>query len=235
MLRITRSQRRALVVLAWVVMTTAWFSAGSAQGKDVDASSVAGLPSRAELTAKWWEWVYSLPVSANPLFDETGALADTQQPFKKVFLLVGVINASGTAERTITVPAGTALFFPVINVEVDNVGVVPRQNVPQLRALAGSVIDTVTELHVTLNAASLVDSALRLQSPPFAYHLPAQDNIYQFFGIEVSGTIAPAVSDGYWVYIAPLAPGAYDLNFGGTDTFGGSPFTLDITYHITVE
>src|SRR5262245_16635705 len=204
MLTIIRSRQRVLVVLACVVLA-ATFGAGSAQSGDGGAPKVAGLPNLAELTAKWWNWVYSLPVSDNPLFDQTGALADTQQPFKKVFFLVGVISASGTAERTITVPVGTALFFPVINVEVDNVGVIPRQNVPQLRALASSVIDTVTELHVTLNAVSLVDSAVRLQSPPFAYHLPAEGNIYQFFGIEVSGTVAPAVSDGYWVYIPPLA------------------------------
>jgi hypothetical protein len=44
-----------------------------------------GLPNFAELTAKWWEWVFSIPVSENPLFDETGEFADNQQPFKKVF------------------------------------------------------------------------------------------------------------------------------------------------------
>src|SRR5262245_36800446 len=135
MVTIIRSQRRALVVLACIAMATAW-PEGSAHSKDGNVSTVAGLPNLAEVTAKWWEWVYSLPVSKNPLFDETGALADTQQPFKKVFFLVGVISASGTAERTITVPVGAALFFPVINVEVDNIGAVPRQNVPQLRALA---------------------------------------------------------------------------------------------------
>ena len=222
--------RRVLVALVCVVIATVWFGAGSAQ-----AGSVTGLANLAELTAKWWEWVLSLPVSENPLFDETGALADTQQPFKKVFFLVGVVDQSGTAERMITVPEGTALFFPIINIEVDNVGIEPRLNVPQLRALAISVINTATDLHVTLNGVSLLESALRLQSPPFAYHLPAQDNIYQFFEIDVTGTIAPAVSDGYWVYIPPLATGTYDLNFGGTTDFGGSPFTLDITYHVIVE
>ena len=227
MLRMDGSRRRVLVALTCVVLATAWLGAGSAQ-----AGTVAGLANVAELTAKWWVWVFSLPVSENPLFDATGALADTQQPFKKVFFLVGMV-VPGTAERTITLPEGTALFFPIVNFESDNVGVEPRLNVPQLRAVASSVIDTATDLHVRLNGVSLLDSALRLQSPPFAYHLPAQDNIYQFFGLDVTGTVAPAVSDGWWVFIPPLAKGTYDLNFGGT-SFGGS-FTLDITYHITVE
>src|SRR4026208_442797 len=75
------------------------------------------------MTAQWWKWVYSLPVSDNPLYDETGEKAYNGQPNKKVFFLVGVINESGTATRHITIPKGTPLFGPVINVEWDNIGV----------------------------------------------------------------------------------------------------------------
>jgi hypothetical protein len=104
-------------------------------------------------------------------------------------------------------------------------------NARQLAAGAATDEDAVTDLHVTLNGESLLDDVERVQSPPFTYQLPAEDNIYQFFGTDVSGTIAPAVSDGYWLYIPPLGKGTYDLNFGGA-----SPgFALDITYHITAK
>jgi hypothetical protein len=43
----------------------------------------------------------------------------------------------------------------------------------------------------------------RLQSPPFPYELPAADNIIQFFGFDVSGTVAPAVADGFYSF-API-------------------------------
>ena len=47
------------------------------------------------------------------------------------------------------------------------------------------------------------------------------------------GIYAPAMTDGYWVMLAPLSPGQHTLEFGGTV---GSPvnFTLDITYNLTV-
>jgi hypothetical protein len=139
------------------------------------------------------------------------------------------------AERTITVPAGKDLFFPVLNNESDNVAVPPTNNsVPQLRAISAAIIATTTEVHASLNGVSLNNQIVRVKSPTFSYVLPAQDNIYQFFGVDVSGRIKPAVSDGYWLYIPALPPGQYDLNFGGT--FGPpNSFSLDITDHITVE
>jgi hypothetical protein len=48
----------------------------------------------AELTAEWWQWAFSQPVSTNPLFDETGARAANGQP-----------NGSG--------PAGKVFFWRV--------------------------------------------------------------------------------------------------------------------------
>jgi hypothetical protein len=64
----------------------------------------------------------------------------------------------------------------------------------------------------------------------FDYTLPPTDNVYQFFGLDVSGRIYPAVSDGYWLMLAPLSVGHHDVNFGGS----AGEMTLDITYHITV-
>jgi len=76
------------------------------------------------------------------------------------------------------------------------------------------------------------EAVLALTRPP-ARSSPAPHRRAPLDMPDVTGTVAPAVSDGWWVFIPPLAKGTYDLNFGGT-TFGGS-FTLDITYHITVE
>jgi hypothetical protein len=200
-------------------------------------------PTESELTAQWWKWAYSLPVSENPLFDETGAKAGNGQPYQgsKVFFLAGVFNASGTAERSITVPAGTAFFFPLINIEWDNLPALHPGDltVAELYAVVASFIDATTELHVTLNGVSLLDNVDRVQSPPFAYHLPKKDSLLQlFYGLDIP-EVSPAVSDGYWLYIPPLASGTYTLNFGGTvfgDTLiGPQDFTVDITYHITVE
>jgi hypothetical protein len=195
-----------------------------------------------QLTAEWWQWVYKQPVATNPLFDLTGDRAANGQengsgPAGKYFFLAGVFNVSGIADRTITVPAGQALFFPVINTEWDNVGVAAKTyKVPQLRALAAGGIDAVLETHATLNGMPL--QIVRITSPVFSYWLPPTDNIYEFFGVTnpdgspVTGTIKPAYADGYWVEIPPLPRGGpYLLNFGGS----APGFTLDITYHITIQ
>jgi hypothetical protein len=222
-----------LTITVAVLSAAATTTSAQNNGKQQD-----GQGKYAELTADWWQWVFSLPVSQNPLFDETGAKAGNAQPEKKVFFLVGVINTSGTAQRTITVPAGQAMFFPVLNYEADNATIPPTNyTVPQLRNLAAQNEDAITELHVSLDGVSLLGSVSRIKSPVFSYTLPPTDNIYQFFGLDITGTIKPVVSDpvvsdGYWVYIPPLPSGTtHTLNFGGS-----SPgFSLEITYHITVQ
>ncbi|MCK7502716.1 MAG: hypothetical protein MZV70_00525 [Desulfobacterales bacterium] len=71
-----------------------------------------------EWSAKWWQWAYSLPVDQNPFFDENGSCTNgANGPVGPVWFLTGVINVSGTAVRNCTVPAGKALFFPIINAE----------------------------------------------------------------------------------------------------------------------
>jgi hypothetical protein len=54
------------------------------------------------------------------------------------------------------------------------------------------------------------------------------------------GTTTSAVSDGYFVMLAPLSPGRHTIHFAGAfvftleaDGFDFS-FSLDITYHIKV-
>ena len=69
----------------------------------------------------------------------------------------------------------------------------------------------------------------------FDYVLPEKDNIYQFFGTDVSGRIKPSVSDGYWFYIPPLAPGTHTLRYAGSFPTYDPPFSLLIEYEITVQ
>lgn len=180
----------------------------------------------AQLTAQWWQWILEQPVTGNPNLDETGADAANGQPGQGVFFLAGAFG--GTVTRRFTVPANTALFFPLLN----NLGIAPlpapqpkpnENQVPQLRTLfAAPLIDNATGLHVTLDGVSLND--YRVKSPVFHFTEPDQDSLLG------PGTFT-AVSDGYWVFLAPLPPGTYVLNFGGTS----GDFTVDITDIITVQ
>jgi len=223
----------------------------------------------AKLTAVWWQWSLGIPVSISPFFDDTGAHAYSGQPYSDLLFLAGTFSISetstgdqvGEVTRSITVKRGTALFFPLLNTEADNVCVKPHLGgncfeqepfpnvlgVPELRAVAKAQVDPATDLHATLTptddaftpTGDPVDVGYeRLQSPPFGYTVPAVDNLYDFFGIHgVSGKVAPAVSDGYWSFVpGTLAPGHYKLEFGGSFPInqGANTFTEIITYHITV-
>ncbi len=199
------------------------------------------------LAADWWKWAFSFPVGINPLFDETGAQAYLGNQ-GNVFFLAGVFNVTGTATRTVTIPAGKPIFFPVLNSEYDNVLFRPPYlggpftpppqfnplSVPELYAASAEVVGLTSELHATVDGCEIPNLfSYRAKSASFNFTLPAADNIYQFFGVNISGTVAPAVTDGYWLLLAPLPAGNHTINFGGT--FGPpNNFTLDITYYITV-
>jgi len=189
-----------------------------------------------EWAAKWWQWALKYPVKTNPLLDQTGERAQLGNQ-GQVFFLAGVINVSGTATRTIMVPAKKALFFPVLNYEADNYfnnpPIDPPLDVAGLRLLAKNIIDPAIDLAVELDGNSISEvKSYRVQSPVFGVHLP-QNNVQQLFGYSAPpGEYAPIVDDGYYIMLAPLSPGQHTLNFAGT--LPQYQFTLDITYNITV-
>jgi hypothetical protein len=188
--------------------------------------------------ARWWKWAYSIPVSVNPLFDETGAQIATGQS-GKVWFLAGVINVSGTAERTGTIPAGKALFFPILNYEADNLcpPIVPPLDPAGLRALAKSniaPINPATGLEADVDGRPIRDlKDFHEKSPVFSVTFP-DNNVFQFFGCNVpAGTYTPFVDEGYYVMLKPLSVGQHTIHFHG-DIPAPVNFSLDITYHITV-
>jgi hypothetical protein len=197
----------------------------------------------ANLTALWWQWVSAQPAvdlngtNTHPVLDSTGQYAAVDQengigPGNKFFFLTGTFG--GDVTRTVTVPAGKALFFPILNVEADNAVAPPTDyKVPKLKALAKASIDSVTSTYARLNGVPV--EIFRKQSPVFDYTLPDENSIYDYFdlvGPQFEGRVKPAVGDGYWAYIAPLRPGRYILEFGAATSLG---FSLNVTYVLTIE
>jgi hypothetical protein len=202
----------------------------------------------APLTVQWWQWAYAQPVSKSPLLDTTGVNAHVGQPSQgNIFFLAGLIVVAPTpappqliasAHRTITIPTGTRLFFPLLNDEFDNLSVPPTTfTVPQLRAFAKAGEDNPQELYAIIDGVPVQNlSAYRVVSPVFSYVMPdfglSDQNLAQFFGIPFAGQVSPAVGDGYYLLLQPLTPGKHVINFGGTSSDGS--FSLAITYDITV-
>lgn len=195
------------------------------------AQAAPPIPSPERLTADWWQWVLGISVSKNPAFDPTGdnALADQPYANQGLIFLCGSFE-SDNVHRTITVPAGTAFFLPVVNTQNDKTFYDRPVSVPRMRADSAADMDGTHDRFAVLNGVPL--PVERLVSPVFPYKLPKQDNIAQYFGLDVSGTVAPAVADGYWSSIPPLSRGQYELSFGGTFASG---FAFTINYTIVVQ
>lgn len=154
-----------------------------------------------------------------------------------VVFLTGVINISGTASRTCTIPAGTPLFFPILNFENDNfLCLDPDTNfaVDELRANAKVIIDGATNLACEVDGVSIQNlQRYRVVSPVFDITLP-EDNVLQAVGCAdaLPGIYSPAVSDGFWLMLAPLPVGEHTIHFHGELPDLG--FSLGITYNLTV-
>lgn len=200
-----------------------------------------------EWSAAWWQWAFQSPVHNppytgaiyNPLFVNGPADCALGQT-GRVWFIGGVMGISGAATRTCSIPTGTALFFPVLNVVWDNVGTVPPLDEAGLREVAALLVGNPTDLYATIDGVPVTNLRdYRIFSPVFKYQLPAEDNFYQHLGVAVPGdawpstTVEPAVADGYWLFLNPLPPGVHTLTFGGSSGPPGN-FSTEVTYVITV-
>jgi hypothetical protein len=203
-----------------------------------------------EWSALWWKWAISQPVSSNPLLDSTGENAANNQS-GSVWFIGGNLTYTepepghyvGIVTREIAVPPDKALFFPILNTLMDEVGIEPPVSVQELRVRAAGTIDPVTNMSCTIdgmaidNLTNVLTTPYRVQSPVLKYWLPPTNNIYQDAGLDISGWQYPAVGDGIYVMLRPLPLGKHTIHFFG-ETMGpaGTPITtLDITYNITVS
>lgn len=194
----------------------------------------------AELAALWWQWVFGLPREHHPLYDTTGEDCAVGQS-EDVFFLAGTFG--GPASRQCTVPAGQPLFFPLVNNSVDN-GVYPPEerytDEEQLEYITAWA-DGIDEMTLEIDGTTWTTEMLRAYRAAARYSYDLSDtrpNLYDTRGIDYAGEIDPAFTDGYWIYLPPLPPGAHHIHFtgqeAGDEELGIRPFSLDVEYDLTV-
>ena len=183
-------------------------------------------------TAQWWELMLSLPLSVNPLADETGASCMIGQRGAVWFLAGNFGGTAAPSTRACSVPEGKALFFPVLNVVDVNT---TTQSAGELRAETAPCLDAATELTVVLDgqAVSRLCDKHRVRSVVFELALPDGN----LFGIP-AGVYSPAIDDGFYVMLRPLSLGAHTLHIVGASAgcalLGTSGFSVDVTYNLDV-
>jgi hypothetical protein len=180
-----------------------------------------------ELSARWWQWLLSIPAAVNPNLDPTGANCALEQHDDVWFLAGGF---GGTIERSCTIPAGKPIFFPLVN----NIAFKPngKETLLDLRELASLFIDSVAEIECKMdNVACFEDrSEFRVRSPSFTVIAPPK-GLVPPGQLTLPGNTDSIVSDGYWLLLEPPDPGSHKIHFKVT----AGEFLLDVTYNLTVE
>jgi hypothetical protein len=178
------------------------------------------------LTEAWWTWATAVPSPLDGSYSSPDPRCEGEF-VDGVFFLAGT-TGGGPVERTCTVPADTALFFPVINsfttAEEPNYPWGPHKVVA--KALANG------DVSATLDGEDL--KIERIATGPFTITF-LDPNIFSP-GVPGGPYPFPAVSDGLWVYLPEgLEPGEYALHFEGTSVrSNGNPFSVDVTYNLIV-
>jgi len=182
-------------------------------------------------SAEWWRWALSVPAATNPVADTTGAHCGEGQS-GQVWFLAGTFG--GAVTRACTVPSDKHLFFPVLNAvfgaAVGDCTGPADCDVAALRAGAAAFVENPRQLQADIDRVRLGKSdllAFRVQSPEFTVQVPEG----AIFGLP-KGAFRPNVSDGYWLLLAPLSPGAHTIHIKGVMNSG---FTSEVTYNLTVR
>jgi len=189
-------------------------------------STLYGM-SYGEWSARWFQWAASMPLDDHPLADTADCSRGQLGP---VWFLGGSFTVSNVVIRNCRVPAGKALFFPIVNVDCSSLEQPPffGDTPGARRTCATEIIDTVTDLSAEVDGEALHHLRLyRATSPNLVFAVPP-DNV-----LGVAADSGEMVADGYYLMLEPLPVGRHTIHFSGT--IGVFNFTLDITYHLTVR
>jgi hypothetical protein len=213
------------VTLALVLITTSIASAGGANpGVLPPTSRVQGL-TYGEWSARWWQFVFSLPVSQNPLTGGTGENCAFQR-VGNVGLVV--LNSTMDVPLKCEAPAGTMLFLELLDAECSTLEGPPFYggNEQELRACAQAIVPT--DLAASIDGVEIQNPGQYISTSPVYDLVVPDDNILGVPG----GTVGQSVAYGAFLMLAPLTPGKHTIHTHGVYSDFG--FTADRNLELTV-
>lgn len=187
--------------------------------------------------AEWWKLVYATPVSESPIVASSPGCVP--QPHGPVHFLFG--TTGGAADRTCNVPVGKRIFFPLLNSFNDfpcpdaAFAPAPGQSLEDFLKTGVDFVfsNLVTSLVADLDGVPIPNLASYRATSRLESFTADPSQIA--FDPCVTGGKQVGVSDGYWLLLEPLSPGNHTLHFASAVDFFGTPFSLDVTYHLTVS
>jgi hypothetical protein len=179
-----------------------------------------------EWTTQWWQWFLSMPKKNHPVYDNTGKKWAISQGDPNVLFLAG--TTGGKVERIITIPAGKAVLFPVINFTTSYSEDPGLKTEAELISDAKSNIDDIIKKELNIDGVSLhISEKYRVKSPPFDFSFPT-NNIY---GVKDGPT--RGVGDGYWIFLTPLSQGKHNIRTYGSCLSGR--IQIDVNMELIVK
>ena len=183
--------------------------------------SMAFGKSYGEWSKEWWLYTMPKGLDVNPFgYGTDGTLGQSGN----VWLLGGTFVGpwDNTITRDITIPAGTALFFPVMNVECSTIETEASgfhgDNEAELRECAKGWADQMVAgnwgpLFCIVDGVVLQNvEQYRCSTPLINITLPAMAADNNIFFVPVAeGTQVSSVGDGIYIMLTPLAVGTHSL------------------------
>lgn len=188
-----------------------------------------------EWSAKWWQWLRSIPAQSNPLLGSGQVDCSIEQSGPVVFL-AGTTGGDPVV-RECSVPKGKELFFSPLNAMYynDPADPLPHPNVAEKRIALDGFLSSACNLNITVDGEKLLFSAVaiaRTQSPTFRINIGDDD----VFGGTAGAIDNKVVSDGFWVMLR-MPKGTHTLHVQGAacDPPGMPFFEQDYKYILHVE
>jgi hypothetical protein len=174
-----------------------------------------------EWAASWCRWMLSIPKKKNPSLDSTGKYCSINQDNRNVWFLTGTFGNIGPIKRKCIIPAGKAIFFPVL-VKEDSLA-----EDSDLKTGADLIKRCEQATNRLINIEAFIDDQrlehlenYRVRSEVFDLMFP-KDNVYN-----VRPGLTRSVCDGYWLFIKPLQAGTHSIFFEG-ETSLKEPYTIN--------
>lgn len=201
--------------------------------------SKPGGQSYGRWAAEWWQWALGVPAATNPLIDETGENCGQRQ-VDDTWFLAGSLGGAPVV-RDCQIPAGKALFFPLINNFLGAFLSDPPETRTEAFLRDAARCEGLLEAFAEIDDVRLGKRRLgRLttgdrgsQSPLFNLQLPPGNLFGVGEDVVPELVLSPSAEEGFYIYLRPLAPGEHRLRWvvSAADCAGGEQ---DITYNLTI-
>jgi hypothetical protein len=198
--------------------------------------------------AKFWEWALTIPFSQNPIMDATGADCAINQS-GPVWFLAGSGGAlfGQPVTRYCTIPQDVKIFFPIVNTENDypcpdpSFQPAPHQSLQDFLINGNNMpgpymtgprqyFDSVDTVLASVDGTP-IQNVRDYRATSSLFQFTGDPSLTGQFDPCITGSKQPAITDGYWLMLSPLSPGAHTIHFFAS--IGGVTLQ-DVTYKLTV-